>query len=337
MFLKGLFQQMSEANKISGISARNYEAAGVSIQAGEDLVAKIKEGNPHIGGFAGLFKLNETQSLVGCTDGVGTKLELSIDLKRFEALGQDLVAMSVNDLVVCGARPLFFLDYYACGKLDVDTAHQVISGIQKACAATGCVLLGGETAEMPGFYEGNKFDLAGFAVGLVNNTDIVDGTTVVPGDVLVGLPSSGFHANGYSLIRKIIRDTQLDLASLFTTQGQSLSWGELLTEPTRLYVNDVNAAKAKVNIKAMSHITGGGLTNIGRVLPEGTTYKIDYAKIPTPEFMNELRKRGNVSLEEAFTVWNMGIGFVFTVASTEVDLLLKTLPGSFVAGEIVKN
>ena len=173
-----------------------YEKSGVSIKSGEALVESLKKSNPFIGGFAGIYPLDETRSLVACTDGVGTKLEISQRYQKYQEIGQDLVAMSVNDLIVCGARPLFFLDYYATGKLDVAIAKQVIGGIQSACALSQCVLLGGETAEMPGFYQGHSFDLAGFAVGEVLNNSIIDGSKIVEGDVLVGLPSSGFHANG---------------------------------------------------------------------------------------------------------------------------------------------
>ncbi|MES2614201.1 MAG: phosphoribosylformylglycinamidine cyclo-ligase, partial [Bdellovibrionota bacterium] len=299
--------------------------------AGEALVDKIKKINPNIGGFAGLYPLDADRSLVACTDGVGTKLELGIEMERYEDLGQDLVAMSVNDLIVCGARPLFFLDYFATGKLNVEVAHRVVQGIVRACTESGCILLGGETAEMPGFYDSNKFDLAGFAVGEVYNKDLVDGKSIVKGDVIIGLPSSGFHSNGYSLVRKILKDKNIDLKSQF----EGKSWGSLLTEPTKLYVKSVLDVHKKIKIKGMSHITGGGLTNIGRVLQPGLNYHIEKEKIPTPLFMKHLQKLGNISQEEAFTVWNMGMGFVLIVNKTDATEFLNQLPDSFIAGEII--
>ncbi len=315
------------------MSSETYEKSGVSIAAGEALVEKIKKINPAIGGFAGLYKLDDERSLVACTDGVGTKLELGIAMQRYEELGQDLVAMSVNDLIVCGGRPLFFLDYFATGKLDVGVAHRVIQGIVNACQASGCLLLGGETAEMPGFYEDNKFDLAGFAVGEVYHKNLVDGKSIQSGDVIIGIKSSGFHANGYSLVRKIIKDHNLNLQDKF----EENSLGQVLTEPTALYVKDILALQQKVTVKGMAHITGGGLTNIARVLPPGLGYHIEKSHIPTPPVMKYLQELGNISQEEAFTVWNMGMGYVVIINKEEVDTVLNLLPNSFVAGEINKT
>jgi phosphoribosylformylglycinamidine cyclo-ligase len=326
---------MTNTQKNSQPLAPAYTRAGVDIAAGEDLVEKIRAANPAIGGFAGLFPLDDERFLVGCTDGVGTKIELSLQMDRLEDLGQDLVAMSVNDLVVCGARPLFFLDYFACGKLDVNQAHRVITGIQKACAASGCVLLGGETAEMPGFYQPPKFDIAGFAVGEVHRTALVDGRTTEVGDVLVGLPSSGFHANGFSLVRKIIADHKLNLEQKYDLLGgQSL--GEALTHPTILYPQAVQKVLRQAPIKAMAHITGGGLRNIQRVLPEGLTYRIDRAAIPCPPVIRFISQSGDVSEDEAFTVWNMGLGYVFVVSPHAAQGILTTLPQAFVCGQIVR-
>ncbi|MEY2988414.1 MAG: hypothetical protein RJB13_1935, partial [Pseudomonadota bacterium] len=292
--------------------APSYSRAGVDIEAGERLVEKIKSTNPTIGGFAGLYPLDEDRFLVGCTDGVGTKIEVSLQVDKLEALGQDLVAMSVNDLIVCGARPLFFLDYYACGKLDVEQAHRVISGIQSACKHSGCVLLGGETAEMPGFYQPPKFDVAGFAVGEVHKDALIDGTTAKKGDVIVGLPSSGFHANGFSLVRKIIADQNLNLDSR-PAELNGATLGEALAEPTALYPKIVSSILSKVQVKAMAHITGGGLRNIQRVLPEGLTYNIDRTKIPLPPVINFIMTAGDISQDEAFNVWNMGLGYTLVV------------------------
>jgi len=313
-----------------------YTRAGVDIAAGEELVEKIRATNPTIGGFAGLFPLDDERFLVGCTDGVGTKIELSLQMDRLEDLGQDLVAMSVNDLIVCGARPLFFLDYFACGKLDVEQAHRVIHGIQKACRASGCVLLGGPTAEMPGFYQPPKFDIAGFAVGEVHRAALIDGHGVCEGDVLIGLPSTGFHANGFSLVRKIIADKNLDLrARPDLLRGQTL--GEALTHPTALYPRTVQSLLTKVEIKAMAHITGGGLRNIQRVLPHGFGYRIDKSAIPCPPVIRYIAEAGNIAEDEAFTVWNMGLGYVFVVDSKLAPQLMKEVNGAFICGEIVRT
>lgn len=313
------------------MTSKEYEKSGVSIHAGESLVDKIKKINPNIGGFAGLYQLDADRFLVACTDGVGTKLELGIKMQRYEYLGQDLVAMSLNDLIVCGARPLFFLDYYATGKLDVDIAHRVIKGIVKACQECNCILLGGETAEMPGFYDNNKFDLAGFAVGEVYQKDLIDGRKIVAGDCLIGLPSSGFHANGYSLIRKIMSDHKLSLETPF--EGKTL--GEFLTEPTKLYVKEISNLKTIVPIKAMAHITGGGLTNISRVLPERFVFDADKSKIPTPPIMKFFKDLGKISDDEAYNVWNMGLGFCIVVSPEHVQAVKNTIPNSFEFGKII--
>ena len=316
------------------MTSQTYEKSGVSIAAGEALVEKIKKINPNIGGFAGLYPLDEYRSLVACTDGVGTKLELGIQMESYEDLGQDLVAMSVNDLIVCGARPLFFLDYFATGKLDVGVAHRVIQGIVRACQDSGCVLLGGETAEMPGFYDNKKFDLAGFAVGEVFHKNLIDGRSITEGDIIIGLPSSGFHANGYSLVRKILKDNNINLNETFDDQ----TWGSLLTKPTNLYVKEILDLQTKFKLKGMCHITGGGLTNISRVLPEHLHYQIEHSQISTPAFMSHIQKIGNISQEEAFTVWNMGMGFVLVVSENDSKEILNHLPHAFNAGKIcLKN
>ncbi|KAB8036481.1 phosphoribosylformylglycinamidine cyclo-ligase [Silvanigrella paludirubra] len=313
------------------MSSATYEKAGVSIQAGETLVEKIKKINPTIGGFAGIYELDSERSLVACTDGVGTKLELGIKMQRYEDLGQDLVAMSVNDLIVCGAKPLFFLDYFATGKLDVDVAHRVIKGIVKACQDSGCLLLGGETAEMPGFYDQNKFDLAGFAVGDVLNKDIIDGKNIKENDIIVGLPSSGFHSNGYSLVRKIMTDNNVTLETPF--EGKTI--GDYLTEPTRLYVKDILNLKKHIVIKGMAHITGGGLTNISRILPENFVFDIDKKKIPVPAIIKHFQTIGKISDEEAFTVWNMGMGFTLIIDPSQLENLKKIMPDCFEIGKVI--
>ena len=275
--------------------------------------------------------MDSERSLVACTDGVGTKLELGIKMQRYEDLGQDLVAMSVNDLIVCGAKPLFFLDYFATGKLDVDVAHRVIKGIVKACQDSGCLLLGGETAEMPGFYDQNKFDLAGFAVGDVLNKDIIDGKNIKENDIIVGLPSSGFHSNGYSLVRKIMTDNNVTLETPF--EGKTI--GDYLTEPTRLYVKDILNLKKHIVIKGMAHITGGGLTNISRILPENFVFDIDKKKIPVPAIIKHFQTIGKISDEEAFTVWNMGMGFTLIIDPSQLENLKKIMPDCFEIGKVI--
>ncbi len=313
------------------MTTTTYEKAGVSILAGENLVDKIKKLNPTIGGFAGIFKLDDERSLVACTDGVGTKLELGIKMQRYEDLGQDLVAMCVNDLIVCGAKPLFFLDYFATGKLNVEVAHRVIKGIVRACQDSGCLLLGGETAEMPGFYDNNKFDLAGFAVGDVQNDEIINGKEIKENDIIVGLPSSGFHSNGYSLVRKIMSDHNIKLDDPF----EEKTIGDYLTEPTKLYVRDILKLKKQIKIKGMAHITGGGLTNIGRILPENFVYDIDKTKIPVPSIIKYFKKLGNIPEEEAYTVWNMGMGFTIIIDENELDKIRSLMPESFIVGKVI--
>ncbi|BBH52716.1 phosphoribosylformylglycinamidine cyclo-ligase [Fluviispira sanaruensis] len=315
------------------MTSQTYEKSGVSIAAGEYLVDKIKEINPSIGGFAGLYPFDEERSLVACTDGVGTKLELGIKMERYEDLGQDLVAMSVNDLIVCGARPLFFLDYFATGKLNIDVAHRVIKGIVRACKESGCLLLGGETAEMPGFYDNNKFDLAGFAVGEVYNNEIIDGKDIKAGDILIGLPSSGFHSNGYSLVRKIMRDNNIQLQDSFADK----TIGEFLTEPTRLYVKDILKLKKQLSIKGMAHITGGGLTNISRILPADLRYQVDKEKISTPAIMKYFQNLGNITDDEAYTVWNMGLGFTLIVDQKDLGKISEFLPEAFIFGKVIRK
>ncbi|RDB35976.1 MAG: phosphoribosylformylglycinamidine cyclo-ligase [Spirobacillus cienkowskii] len=309
-----------------------YEKAGVNIKAGECLVDRIKKVSPTIGGFAGIYRLDDTRSLVACTDGVGTKLEIGIAMERYEDLGQDLVAMNLNDLIVCGARPLFFLDYFATGRLDVDIAHRVIKGIIKSCQDHSCLLLGGETAEMPGFYDNNKFDLAGFAVGEVLNNSIIDGKKIKSGDLIFGFPSNGFHANGYSLIRKLLQTHNISLNS--TIEGEKL--GDYLTKPTKLYVNEILNLKSQIKIKGMAHITGGGLSNITRVLPENLIFEIEKNKIPTHPIMNYFQKLSAISDEEAYNVWNMGVGFVIIIDPSDSVNIKSLCPSCFEFG-IVSN
>jgi len=303
-----------------------YRAAGVDIDAGDDLVERIKpyarrtlrEGVlAGIGGFGAMFEISRNYRepvLVSGTDGVGTKLKLAFELGRHGTIGIDLVAMSVNDILTSGAEPLFFLDYYACGRLDVETAAEVIKGIATGCEMAGCALIGGETAEMPGMYPAAEYDLAGFAVGIVEKSEIIDGTLIAEGDVVLGLASSGAHSNGYSLIRKIIDLKRIDLSSEFS--GQVL--GEVILTPTRIYVKPVLRLMKSVNVKGLAHITGGGLVeNIPRILPGGLAARIERGAWPMPALFTWLKQQGNVTDREMFRVFNCGIGMVVIVSAAE--------------------
>jgi phosphoribosylformylglycinamidine cyclo-ligase len=320
-----------------------YKDAGVDIAAGDALVERIKPlaRSTHrpgvlggIGGFGGLFALPVDRYrqpvLVSGTDGVGTKLKLAIDLDRYDTVGIDLVAMCVNDVVVQGAEPLFFLDYYAAGKLEVAVAEAVISGIAEGCRQAGAALLGGETAELPGMYAGSDFDLAGFAVGIVERDQLIDGTTIAPGDVLLGLASSGPHSNGYSLIRRIIARSGADLARPF---GDGRSLGEVLLTPTRIYVKPLLAALATGAVRGLAHITGGGLPlNVVRVLPATVDAVIDRRRWQRPAIFDWLQAEGNVPEDELLRTFNCGIGMVAVVARGQADAVAASLTA---AGETV--
>lgn len=311
-----------------------YADAGVDMQAGDTLVERIKpfakrtlrpEVLGGIGGFGAMMGLPSKYKepvLVSGTDGVGTKLKLAFALNKHDTVGQDLVAMSVNDILVQGAEPLFFLDYFACGKLDVDTAATVIQGIAKGCELAGCALIGGETAEMPSMYPIGEYDLAGFAVGVVEKSKIIDGKQVVAGDVLLGLASSGAHSNGYSLIRKILELTRIDPLSPF--DGRVLR--DVLLEPTRIYVKPVLKLMESVQIKAMAHITGGGLTeNIPRVLPAHLTAQLNKSSWPRPQLFEWLQEQGNVAESEMHRTFNCGIGFVIVLDATQAATAIEHL------------
>ncbi|WP_421683961.1 phosphoribosylformylglycinamidine cyclo-ligase [Stutzerimonas urumqiensis] len=314
----------------------SYKDAGVDIDAGEALVERIKgvarrTARPEVmGGLGGFGALCEIPAgyrkpvLVSGTDGVGTKLRLALNLDRHDSIGIDLVAMCVNDLVVCGAEPLFFLDYYATGKLNVDVAAQVVTGIGAGCELAGCALVGGETAEMPGMYEGEDYDLAGFCVGVVEKDEIIDGSTVQAGDRLIALPSSGPHSNGYSLIRKILEVSGADIER---TQLDGKPLAELLMAPTRIYVKPLLELIRKTGaVKAMAHITGGGLLdNIPRVLPDGTQAVLDVASWTRPAVFDWLQAQGNVDEVEMHRVLNCGVGMVICVAEQHVDAALAAL------------
>ena len=312
----------------------NYRAAGVDIDAGNQLVDRIKhitkltsrpEVISNLGGFSGLCEIPKKYDqpiLVSATDGVGTKLKLAMALKQHDTIGIDLVAMCVNDLIVCGAEPLFFLDYYATGKLDIDTAQSVIEGIGTGCKQAGCALIGGETAEMPGMYLGEDFDLAGFSVGVVEKTNIIDPSKVSIGDTLIGLYSSGPHSNGYSLIRKILEVNKVDLNEVF---GKS-TIGETLLSPTTIYVKTVEMLFKSIDINAIAHITGGGLTeNIPRVLPSNAKAVIELSSWERPPIFSWLQKLGNIEEDEMRRTFNCGIGMVVCVDSKDAKAALEIL------------
>ena len=327
-----------------------YRDAGVDIDAGDALVERIKpmarstlrEGVlAGIGGFGALFEVPKRYRepvLVSGTDGVGTKLRLAFRMDRHDTVGIDLVAMSVNDILVQGAEPLFFLDYFACGRLHVDTAAAVVGGIAEGCRQAGCALIGGETAEMPSMYPDGEYDLAGFAVGAVEKSAIIDGRGIAPGDRLVALASSGPHSNGYSLVRRVLDVTGADLEALL---GDT-TLGEALLAPTRIYVKPVLELIRQVPVKGIAHITGGGLVeNIPRVLPEGTAAEVDRSSWQLPEVFAWLQAQGRVADAEMHRVFNCGIGLVLVLAEADasraVALLQAAGERAWVAGRIVPH
>ncbi len=312
----------------------SYKDAGVDIDAGNALVDRIKQvakatSRPGVmgglGGFGALFQLPtgyKEPVLVSGTDGVGTKLKLAMDLGMHDDIGIDLVAMCVNDLLVCGAEPLFFLDYYATGKLNVDVAERVVTGIGKGCEQSGCALVGGETAEMPGMYQGDDYDLAGFCVGVVEKSEIIDGSKVAAGDVLIGLKSSGPHSNGYSLIRKVLEVSGADLQQ--DLDGKPLA--EHLMAPTRIYVKSILQLLKEVPVHAMAHNTGGGLPeNLPRVIPEGCGAEIDTSSWEIPAIFRFLQDHGNIEPFELYRTFNCGIGMILAVPADHQDQALSLL------------
>lgn len=329
----------------------SYKDAGVDIDAGNALVDNIKnvvkqtrrpEVMGGLGGFGALCAIPgkyREPILVSGTDGVGTKLRLAMDLKRHNTIGIDLVAMCVNDLIVQGAEPLFFLDYYATGKLDVATATQVVTGIAEGCKQSGCALVGGETAEMPGMYHGEDYDVAGFCVGVVEKSDIIDGSKVSEGDVLIALASSGPHSNGYSLVRKILDVSKTDA---LTTSLAGKSLADHLLEPTRIYVKSILGLIEEIDVHAIAHITGGGFwENIPRVLPEGTQAIIDEKSWQWPEVFNWLQQAGNVERYEMYRTFNCGVGMVIALsadnAQKAIDYLNQQGEKAWIIGKIAKS
>lgn len=319
------------SNNSKGDAAKtsmSYRDAGVDMEAGDALVEQIKpyakrtmrpEVLGGIGGFGSLFELPKkfkNPVLVSGTDGVGTKLKLAFQLNKHDTVGIDLVAMSVNDILVQGAEPLFFLDYFACGKLEVGTAAQVIKGIAQGCEQAGCALVGGETAEMPGMYPAGEYDLAGFAVGAVDKEAIIDGSTIAEGDVVLGLASSGAHSNGYSFIRKLIERSGIDFDSDF----HGKPFRDVVMAPTRIYVKPLLKLLQAMPVKGMAHITGGGLTeNIPRVLPAGLTAEIKQGSWNMPPLFSWLQAQGNVTDNEMHRTFNCGIGMVVIVSAQNAE------------------
>ena len=327
----------------------SYRDAGVDIQAGNEVVERIKPAvartlRPEVlgglGGFGGLFKLDlgkyPDPILVSGTDGVGTKLRLAFQMNRHDTIGQDAVAMCVNDILVQGAEPLFFLDYLAVGKVAPERVAEVVGGVARGCEMAGCALIGGETAEMPGFYAEDEYDIAGFSVGVVNRNQLIDGSRIQAGDVLIGLLSTGLHSNGYSLARKIFEPYSLE--KVFPELGEPL--GEALLRPTRIYVSSILPLVQEGKVLGMAHITGGGLTdNVPRVLPAGLGVKIDTAAWNHPPIFALLQRLGEVNWPEMYRTFNMGIGFVLIVHPEDVVAVNQKLADlgekSFVIGSVV--
>jgi len=328
-----------------------YKKAGVDVEKGYEAVERMKkhiaktkrpEVLGDVGAFAGLFELTsfkyEEPVMVSGTDGVGTKLMLAFELDKHDTIGIDLVAMCVNDIVAQGAQPLFFLDYIGCGKNDPAVIEQIVAGVANGCVDSGAALIGGETAEMPGMYAENEYDLAGFAVGIAEKSKLITGESIAAGDVIIGLPSSGIHSNGYSLVRKVIEG--LDLSK--TYDGLSQTLGEALLTPTKIYAKQIQAVLEKSTIKGISHITGGGFyENFPRVLPEGLGVELDQTSWEIPEVLSFIQAKGEISDEDMYGVFNMGVGMAIVVEKSDVDQVLATLKEqgekASVIGEVTAN
>lgn len=322
-----------------------YKDAGVNKQEGYNTVSKIKDAvasthTPNvlngIGSFGAFYELGKYKNpvLVSGTDGVGTKLRIALDVKKYDTVGIDCFAMCANDILCHGAKPLFFLDYLACGKLDSDVAAEIVGGIVEACKETNCSLIGGETAEMPGMYQVGDYDVAGFCVGIVEKDEIIDGSKIKAGDVLIAIPSSGFHSNGFSLIRKVFPD--------FNEEWNGKPLYETLLIPTKLYGKAIMGLMEKVELNGIAHITGGGLIeNVPRILPKGLGVEVEKSKIRVPEVMQELQKRANIEEDEMFGTFNMGVGMVVVVKPELQDATISALRGlgedAYVIGEVKES
>lgn len=328
-----------------------YKKAGVDVEKGYEAVERMKkhisktkrpEVLGDVGAFAGLFELTsfkyEEPVMVSGTDGVGTKLMLAFELDKHDTIGIDLVAMCVNDIVAQGAQPLFFLDYIGCGKNDPAVIEQIVAGVSTGCVDAGAALIGGETAEMPGMYAEDEYDLAGFAVGIAEKSKLITGESIAAGDVIIGLPSSGIHSNGYSLVRKVIEG--LDLSE--TYDGLSQPLGEALLTPTKIYAKQIHAVLEKNTIKGISHITGGGFyENFPRMLPDGLGVTLDPNRWEIPEILSFIQEKGKISAEDMYGVFNMGVGMAIVVEKSAVDQVLATLEDqgeqASVIGEVTSN
>ncbi|MEE8425250.1 MAG: phosphoribosylformylglycinamidine cyclo-ligase [Elusimicrobiota bacterium] len=312
-----------------------YKKAGVDIDKADSLVRYLKKKAPAIGGFSGLFPLKlegmRRPHLVASTDGVGTKLRVAMALKKHDTIGIDLVAMCVNDLVTCGAKPLIFLDYYAMGKLQVEQSKQIMEGILEGCRQARTMLIGGETAEMPGSYPKGEYDLAGFAVGVVDKHDVIDGSKIYPGDLILGLPSSGLHSNGFSLARRVFKGALLR------------KWGKKLLTPTRIYVSEIDRLlkgfrREEQIVLGMAHITGGGLPdNVRRILPRRCKAIIHAGAWRIPPVFEEIRRRGRVPRKDMWRTFNMGIGMVIVIRPEALELARRILPEAKLIGEIISG
>ncbi len=326
----------------------NYKSAGVDIDRAAEILERLKqkalgtlrpEVREGIGGFAGIFRVStrwRKPCLVAGSDGVGTKLKVAVKLNRHDTVGIDLVAMCVNDVLCVGAEPVFFLDYFACGRLDPSVFEAVLSGIIWGCKEAGCTLLGGETAEMPDMYPEGEYDLAGFAVGIVEEEEIIDGRTIVPGDVLIALPSSGLHSNGFSLVRRVLEDAGIP----FDAEIEGKSLAEELLRPTRIYVRSVLPLCREIHAKGMAHITGGGIVeNLPRILPNSCRARVWRRSVSVPWIFRFIQEQGNIPEEEMWRVFNMGVGFILVISQEEVDAALRHLARlgekAFILGEIV--
>ena len=325
-------------------TSKNYRDSGVDVQAGYDAVklmkahvarTKIPGVFSDLGGFGGMFELDsglKNPILVSGTDGVGTKLKIAFELDKHDTVGIDCVAMCVNDVLCCGAKPLFFLDYIAVGKNFPEKVAAIVSGVAEGCVQSNCALIGGETAEMPGFYPVNEYDIAGFSVGVVEREKILNPENVKAGDLIIALPSSGVHSNGFSLVRKILANKNLH--EHVAEFGKSL--GEELLTPTKIYVREVLPLISK--IKSIAHITGGGFyENIPRALPKNLTAKIELSKIKTPAVFDLLMKTGNIELDEMFHVFNMGVGMVLMTSPDNANEILNSIKSSYLIGEIIND
>ena len=321
--------------------SNTYKSAGVDKEEGYKTVDKIKNAVAethnknvlnNLGSFGAFYEIAGYKNpvLVSGTDGVGTKLKVALDSKKYDSIGIDCFAMCANDIVCHGAKPLFFLDYLACGKLDSDIAAEIVMGMVKACKDNNCALIGGETAEMPGMYKPGDYDVAGFCVGIVEKDEIIDGSKIIQGCTIIALPSSGFHSNGFSLVRKIFPD--------FNEEFEGKPLYETLLEPTKLYFQPIHKILEEVELFGIAHITGGGIIeNIPRIIPENLCAKIETAKIKIPTVMLELEKRGNINRTEMFGTFNMGVGMVIVIDKKHAEKILDLIEDAYEIGEIVEG